>query len=148
MKRQPCARQAKDIGVKAAFAFPVLSERKVVRVLEFFCVDGAAPDEKILELMALIGNQLGRVFERNQAGRNLRESEERYRQIINEASGIIYRSDVAGRFTFVNHAAAKIIKRPAEELVGSQYAELIHPDYRSFIRYCADGLPDAGDGRL
>ncbi len=126
----PRVRQAKDIGVKAAFAFPVLSERKVVGVLEFFCVEAVAPDEKTLELMALIGSQLGRVFERNQAGRNLRESEERYRQIINDASDIIYRSDVAGRFTFVNHAAARIIKRPAEELIGSPYAELIHPDYR------------------
>jgi signal transduction histidine kinase len=63
----PRAQVVSDIGVKGAFAFPVLVGPKVVAVLEFFSDRAAEPDEALLEVMAQIGTQLGRVIERTQA---------------------------------------------------------------------------------
>ncbi len=63
----PRAQLVSDIGVKGAFAFPVLVGPKVVAVLEFFSDRAAEPDEALLEVMAQIGTQLGRVIERTQA---------------------------------------------------------------------------------
>lgn len=62
----------KNLGVKAAFGFPVLLGTEVVAVLEFFAVTEAEPDNKLLEVMANIGQQLGRVVERSRAEKKLK----------------------------------------------------------------------------
>jgi serine phosphatase RsbU (regulator of sigma subunit) len=60
----PRAKLASDIGARAALACPVLIGREVVGVLEFFAEQVAEPDEPLLELLANVGTQLGRVIER------------------------------------------------------------------------------------
>ena len=62
--RAPAAAQ---VGLKAAFAFPVMVRGKVAAVLEFFAPDAADPNPAQLELMAVVGTQLGRVVERKAA---------------------------------------------------------------------------------
>ncbi len=56
--------QAKDIGVKAGFGFPIAIGDQVVGVLEFFSTEAREPDAKLLEVMGYVGAQLGRVVER------------------------------------------------------------------------------------
>ena len=63
----PRANQARDIGVKAGFAFPVLVGKEIVGVMEFFSSHAAEPDRKMLDIMEQIGTQLGRVIERKRA---------------------------------------------------------------------------------
>jgi len=58
---------AAECGLRGASAFPVLSGDEVVAVLEFFSTDPREPDETLLDLMAQIGLQLGRVIERQRA---------------------------------------------------------------------------------
>ena len=70
------AKTAKEIGVRAGFAFPVLAGSEVHAVLEFFSDKPAEPDEAVLELMAQVGTQLGRAMERNRAGEQLRGAKE------------------------------------------------------------------------
>lgn len=62
--RQEAAREA---GVHAGISFPVLVGETVVAVLEFFATEEISPDPVLLDTMANIGTQLGRVFERKQA---------------------------------------------------------------------------------
>jgi PAS domain S-box-containing protein len=70
------AKTAKEIGVRAGFAFPVLAGSEVHAVLEFFSDKPAEPDEAVLELMAQVGTQLGRAMERNRAEEQLRGAKE------------------------------------------------------------------------
>ena len=56
-----------SIGVRAGFAFPVSIGTEVVAVMEFFSEVPVEPDEFLLEVMADIGKQLGRVIERKRA---------------------------------------------------------------------------------
>ena len=70
------AKSAKEIGVRAGFAFPVLAGSEVLAVLEFFSDKPAEPDEAILELMAQVGTQLGRVMERSRSQEQLRNAKE------------------------------------------------------------------------
>ncbi len=63
----PRAKLAKDIGVRAGFAFPILIEKEVVGVMEFFSEQAAEPDAVLLETMGNIGTQLGRVLERHRS---------------------------------------------------------------------------------
>ena len=59
----PRANRAQDIGVKAAFAFPVIADSEVIAVLEFFSPMAIERDEQILESVKNIGKQVGRVME-------------------------------------------------------------------------------------
>src|SRR5262249_33105698 len=61
---------------KACFAFPVLVGRDVAAVLEFFASEALEPDRQLLEVMAYIGVQLGRVLERKRAEDLLRSAKE------------------------------------------------------------------------
>ena len=63
----PRAHAAARVGIKSAFAFPVLVKREVAAVLEFFADQVFEPDEVLLGLMSQIGTQLGRVVERKRA---------------------------------------------------------------------------------
>ena len=59
----------------------------------------------------------------------LRQSENRYRQIVENATDIIYNTDAIGRFTYVNPVGLKITGYPEEELIGKAYLELVRPDW-------------------
>jgi signal transduction histidine kinase/DNA-binding response OmpR family regulator len=72
----PRAKAARDMGVRAAFGFPVLMGTNVVAVLEFFAPQAKEPDASLLEVMANIGAQLGRVFERKKAEKELQVAKE------------------------------------------------------------------------
>lgn len=71
---------------------------------------------------------------RKQAEQALRESQEQYRQIIEHASDIIYKTDADGRFTFINPTIVKILKYSADELLNLHYLDIIHPDYRKSVK--------------
>lgn len=63
---------AKAAGLNAAFAFPVLAAgHKVAAVLEFFSEEAQECDDVLLQLMAQVGNQVGRVFDRKRAEEQL-----------------------------------------------------------------------------
>jgi two-component system cell cycle response regulator len=69
----PRAPAAAQVGLRAAFAFPMLARGEVVGVLEFFATEAAEPDQALLELMAHVGTQVGRVVERKRAEERLAE---------------------------------------------------------------------------
>jgi signal transduction histidine kinase/DNA-binding response OmpR family regulator len=75
-KNFPRARVAMEVGIKGAFAFPVLVGTEVVAVLEFFANRALEPQEELLDVAAQIGTQLGRVVERKRSEEQLREAKE------------------------------------------------------------------------
>jgi PAS domain S-box-containing protein len=65
------ARQAQQVGIKAGFALPMLVGAEVVAVLEFFTTEVVERDVPLLEVLAHVGTQLGRVVERSRAAAEL-----------------------------------------------------------------------------
>ena len=100
------------------------------------------------------------VTDRREADRALRRSEERFREVVENASDIIYRADLEGCFTYANPVAARIMGLPEEEILGKSYLELIRPDHREaarafYKRQLVERIPNtyfefpavSGDGR-
>ncbi len=84
----PRANQAKDIGVKAGFAFPILIGREIVGVMEFFSTKAVEPDRKMLGIMAQVGTQLGRVIERKRAEEGQQELLNSLRERVKELTAM------------------------------------------------------------
>lgn len=63
-----------NLDVRGALAFPVLVEKAVVAVFEFFSREPAALDMEFLALTRQMGLQLGRIFERASNERAMREA--------------------------------------------------------------------------
>ena len=76
---------AEDLGLRTGAAFPVMTEDRIVGVLEFFSDKSTEPKAEMLESMASVGIQLGRVIERRAfQDRLLTLSEEEHRRLGQE----------------------------------------------------------------
>jgi PAS domain S-box-containing protein len=65
---------------------------------------------------------------RKRAEEELRESEERYRSIVETTNEWIWASDLQGRLTYSNQASQVILGHPPESLVGMARWDLVHAD--------------------
>jgi PAS domain S-box-containing protein len=70
------------------------------------------------------------VSERKEAEAALRESEDKFRSIVETTREWIWEIDQAGRFTYSNPAVATILGCSSSALLGRHRASLLHPDDR------------------
>ena len=64
----------------------------------------------------------------------LLESESRFRQIVENAGDMIYRTDNKGRFTYVNPTALRVMGYSSEaEVLGKHYLDLAAPEARATV---------------
>ena len=126
----PRAKLADDIGVRGAFGFPVKIKGTTHAVLEFFSTEKMEPDNALLTIMRRVGDQMGRVLERKLTADNLKESEERYRDLFENANDLIQSVDPVGKFLFVNRAWLGTFGYDEKEIQGMSMFDIIHPDSR------------------
>ena len=124
----PRAQLATEIGVKGAFAFPVLVGPKVVAVLEFFAAEAVETYKPLLEVMAQIGTQLGRVIERTRAEGELRKSREQLQALADNLPEFISMKDSDERFIFVNQQFEEWVCQSRDDVVGKTVFDIYSDD--------------------
>lgn len=89
------------------------------------------------------------ITERKQAAEALRQSEEKYRTILQQIEDAYFEVDLAGNLTFFNEALPRILEYSPDELMGMnnrQYmdAENAKRAYQTFNAIYRTGIPDRG----
>ncbi len=131
--RAPFAARA---GLHGAIAFPIQSEGKVSGVMVFFSHHIRQPDNNLLNMMIDIGNQIVHFIERKRAEEALRESERKYRMVLENINEVVYKVDITednpyeGSVQLVSGRVEDIIGYKPEEFLknSSLWFSLVHPD--------------------
>jgi PAS domain S-box-containing protein len=75
------------------------------------------------------------ITDRKQAERQLQENESRFRQIVENASDLIYRVDRHGQITYANPSVVRALGYESErEILGKHYLDFVFPELRHRVR--------------
>lgn len=144
--RVPWATRAR---LRAGLAVPVTSGSEVLSVLEFFVREPRAEDERLVGIVSAVAAQLGTVVRRKRAEEELRQSEQRYRVMIETSNDAVVSIASSGVVTEWNEAASAIFGWTRDEAVGRLLAELIIPDrYRERHRQGLAHYVETGEGAV
>lgn len=74
------------------------------------------------------------ISERKEIEERMRESENRYRELFENATDIVYTIDLEGNFTSINKAGERLTGYSAEEVSQMNFAQLVLPEYHDIAR--------------
>lgn len=114
---------------------PILSGETVLGVIVLYLPPGYAYNERDVRFLQAFASTLSNIIRRKRTEDLLRESEARFRQIVENASDIIYRMDAQGRMTYVNPVGLRWMGYEEErEVLGRYFTEFVDPAWRSRVK--------------
>jgi PAS domain S-box-containing protein len=119
-------------GIETFLGIPVVVEGRTDRAIGFASRRPRAMEftEQEMDFLRLIALRIGRELELRVSAKAIQEREEKYRSVVEIASDIIYTTDSAGRFNYVNPVAVETMGFSEEELIGMHYLDLVRSDWR------------------
>ncbi len=127
---------AEQAGFRSCWSEPILST--IGSVLGTFAIyhdTHRSPTAHELDSIASAANLASIAIERVRSMETLRESEERFRVIFEQASVGVSQVDVrTGHFIRVNQRYCRILDRPETEIIGQHVLAVTHPEDREISR--------------
>jgi PAS domain S-box-containing protein len=71
---------------------------------------------------------LREIGERKRATEELRASEEKYRELVEDMRDVIYAVDAEGRITYVSPVVQSLLEMAPDELIGRRFSEFVPPE--------------------
>jgi PAS domain S-box-containing protein len=139
VRRIPAFSRLFQKGLRSLIGIPLIYKDEAIGVLQFRSKTPDAYTEQDLLLAERIGAQIAgaianaKLFSDGmRAEVMLRESEERYRNLFDNANEAIFVAQ-DGKLAFINPMTARMIGYSGEDLVSRSFVEFIHPDDRGMV---------------
>lgn len=129
-RSQPAAKA----GLHAAFGFPILDGNEILGVMTFFSRAVQSKDVNLLQMMVSIGSQITHFIKRKQAEEALIQSEQTYRDLLDNANVLIQSVNAYGQFLYVNRTWQTTLGYSETEVAGMKLFEIVHPDFQEHCR--------------
>ena len=129
-KRSPLRDAAVRAGFRTGLAVPVLDDAEVVAVLEFFGRSPRAREAWIVEAASAVANQVASFVRRRRAETALRQSEDRFRSMVENAADGVAVADTNGLIVGWNRSARTMFGRTEREVLGRPLASLLPQRHR------------------
>ena len=121
----PRASIASREGLHGAFALPILVQRQVVGVMEFFSREIREPEEGLLRMLTQVGAQIGQFMERKRA-------EEELDRFFTLSLDLMCVAGFDGYFKRVNPAWERVLGYTSEKNCSrARISDFVHPDDRN-----------------
>jgi PAS domain S-box-containing protein len=133
----PRAAIARKEGLHAAFALPILTNGRVVGVMEFFSREIREPDDDLLRMLTQVGAHIGQFMER-------RRAEEELERFFTLSLDLLCVAGFDGYFKRLNPAWERLLGYTTEELLSRPYLDFVHPDDRNPTTSEANKARDGG----
>ncbi len=116
----------RQAGVRAVQSTPLRSQSgKLLGMFSTHYRTVRRPDERTLQLLDLLANQAADIIERAQAEQALRESEEKYRLIVENAQEGIWTVNADRQTLYVNERMAEMLGYTVPEFMETPWTELV-----------------------
>ena len=118
---------------------PILQGERLLGVMVLYLPHGYARNEDDETFLRAAADAISGILSRKRAESLLQESEARFRQIVENASDMIYRIDLQGKFTYANPSALNVMGYASEEeVLGKSYLDLTTPQARGRLKRIYD----------
>lgn len=122
--RAPIARQ---VGLRAALAFPIMKGTQVCGVVELFSDEKRTPDRVLLELIAAFGSQIGQFIQHEEATALAKLNESRFEQLAENIEDVFW---ICGP-----HAVPFHYVSPAYERIWGRSIDEVYQDPGAWLKY-------------
>jgi len=135
---------AEALGLKSMLLIPITVSDGLVRGISFQTTRAYRSwPEDLVPRLRLIGEMLTSAVSGKRAEAALRESEKRYREVVDSQTDLICRFLPDTTLTFVNEAYARYFGGTRESLIGRSFLDLIPDSARPVTRAMVDALIEA-----
>jgi PAS domain S-box-containing protein len=120
--------------IQALAVLPIIHEGEVIGCMNVSSKSVVEVPPFGRQALVAIGSQIGSAVARLGVEKALRESEERYRSLVEQSSEVIFTLTGEGRFTFLNPAFSDATGWEPAHWLGKPFGDLVHPEDRAQLR--------------
>jgi len=114
-------------GLRSAFGCPVVVGEQTLGVIEFFTQHIRDADADLLEMMTTVAGSLGQFVERKTAEEELRQSEQRFRQLADAMPQLVWSALPDGNIDYLNGRWTEFTGLP-QTVENEHWRQILHPD--------------------
>lgn len=121
-------------GLHSAVAFPLLGGRRVRGVIELFSLPPRPAEDDLLEVLALVGRQLGQFIDRAEAEQHSAQTAARYRSLVEASALDVWTTTPQGALVEDMPRWRSITGQTREQLLGTGWQDAIAAEDRGRVR--------------
>lgn len=126
---------ARDAGFRAAHSTPILTRRgEILGVLSVYFKSPRLPAPHEIQIADMCARHAANIIETSKDQEILRESEQRFRTMADNAPFMIWVSDPQGNRTFLSKSWYEVTGRRPDSGLGFGWLEALHPEDRNVVR--------------